>query len=584
MKNQFVSTCGSYVALVFDSTIRLYSNVTESEYYEYSLSDVMNKHKEKCGYNNNADNYNGYINKYSGNYIGHNTSNTCDNNGSNTGYNASSSGYNSLYYNASNAVRAKFLVWEIPVSENCTKFAVGVTDGTLDIVVIFELYQLKPIIIEVDAIGVSHVQWIGGPVPDSGSYVNCVQLAVFLNLSLDVKVYSLLTTNIQFTLAKPFTEIVTHPTKKNIWSILLTPYFDKNLMSRSVLKDEALIRPVLLHFWSDGSTSKLLASLKLNLLPGTESSLQWSPSGKWLRLYDNSSTLSGYRIYVYNFLGLHNKHVKDLTTHAAMPSIKFAPLLPSYLSLGEDLTWIPIWSSDENQEKIFVIAISQDFTLHSKYFDISTMLTINATQINLSATPMWSQSLDLKGKIRYTKLHYYLQKVIGNWKLITSRGNIAVFSSRSLVLVLRLSKTNVEVRFAVAAALAFVDSQIIDENRLIITFEDHIAVGNTSDVSVLTSTDSQFQHLKVRETSNIIDVITLENGTNGPLWNKISNVFGTHFVNITSPKRNSYRKGITSELMGDSKLAEKSYDLTDTFHSQKKRKLQMSISNPRKIA
>lgn len=529
MNDEIPSGCGNYVAYVSGSLILVYSKSPSDDAYAYDLSEVIGKHRDANGYGR-----------------------------------------------ALSAPTVKLFQWELPLYEDCSKFAVYISDDRLNAIAIFELFQPKPIIIEADPSGVASIQWISGPEPDSGSYKNCTQLAVFLDSLLDVKVYSLLTTTVQFTIPKPFiSDLIFHPTRRNIWSIVVTPYYAKTLMSRSVFKDESSIRPVILHFWTDGTTSKLLASLKMNFLPGADSRFFWSLSGKWLLVFDSSSSLSGYLLSVYNSLGLHNKPVKDLSAHTAIPTAKLVSA-PTCLSQGEDLRWTPILATEANQDVVYMTTISDEMILHYKCFDVMTMLTLKIVNAPLSSGLIWSQTVNARGSVKYSKLRYIPVTPAENWILIHRKDNSVLLLAGSVLVALRLADKKIEVLFTIVATLAPVQARVVNESCYVVAFRDHIVVCNSTSIHILTSSDYQFRLIDVEETETTVNVRTLEDHPSGPRWAAISNI--SAFLASQSPQKTA-PQNTAGPLLDDEDTTitrnstEKIDEVTDTFHNRKRRKI-----------
>lgn len=509
-----ISGCGNFFAYVSTTIILIYSKRPQApKILTYDVSSILSKHREDHGY------------EYE---IG--------------------------------PVKISMIEWEPPLIKSCTKTAICASDGSLNLVIILELNRLEPIIIEADPMGVARIQWIQGPEPDSGSYQNCTQLAVFPNLSLDVKVYSLLTTCIQFTLPKPFiSQILFHPKKVNFWSIVVTPYYHKNLISRSLFLDQAAIRPVILHFWTDGTTSQLLSSLKLDFLPGIHAKFVWSSSGRWLLVFDASSILSGYLLRVYNILGIHNKPVKDISAHTALPSVKFSSP-GSYLSLGADLEWFPFWSSEEGKECIYTMSVSEDFMLYYKCYDISVMLTRKPLKVPLSSGTVWSQTVDIKGSVKYAKLHNIPSKAASPWKVVAQKESIVFLSARNIVVALTVQQMQLVILFTIVTSLTFVDVSIVDDTNYIVAFNDNIVVSGPRALKVLATTEYSFEDIKTESTDGF-KVTAVEETPSGPRWRDIRDNITASSCKVLPPKASTTESG--------------TYELTDTFYDRKKRKLEV---------
>lgn len=524
MTKDRVSACGTHVASLSGSLLRIHSK-QQGDRSHWDLGHVLSKHSEDHGLRREFG-----------------------------------------------PVKVSCIEWELPLVTHCTKLALCVSQGSLTLILVLELNRPNPIVIEADPIGVSRIQWIGGSEQDSGSYQNCTQLAIFLAFSLHTKVYSLLTTTLQFTVPKPFTNhAISHPKKPNIWSLMVTPYHHKNLISRSVFKDETSLKPVMLHFWNDGITSRLIASLALDFIPGENLELLWSSSGKWLLLFDSSSTLSGYLVSVYNIFGVHTNKFKDIVAHTAQPTVKFTSE-PVCLLHGADLTWIPILNVDDGQDMIFMVSISEELTLHYKCHDLALMLTLKHHKIALKSCPIWSQTTDTRG-VKYTKLKYIPYKATQHWSNVATSGSVAILAAGNLVVALRVIQGRVEVIFTIVADLEFVTACISGENTCFIAFTDHIVACNSSTARVIAAaTDYQFTHMQVTETDGKSSLHTIEDHPTGPVWKQKMEVFETSVLlkPLSRPFEDTYLFERERREPNDPTA---SRELTDTFYGQKRRKL-----------
>lgn len=525
MNEEIPSGCGNYVAYISGSILLIFSKSPSDDTYAYDLTEIICKHRDANGYDR-----------------------------------------------VSNVATIKYFKWELPINEICSKFAVYISHGLMNAVVIIELFELKPIIIEADPGGVASIQWINGPKLEFGSYKNCTQIAVFLAGLLDVKVYSLLTTNVQFTIPKPFTsELIFHPTRINIWSIVVTPYYAKNLMSRSVLRDESSIRPVILHFWTDGTTSKLLASLKMDFLPGADSQFFWSLSGRWLFVFDPSSSLSGFLFSAYNSLGLHNKAVKDVSAHTAIPTVRHT-CAPICLSEGEDLEWSPLLASEDGQDFVYMTSISNEMIVTYKCLDILTMLILKAVTIPLTSGAIWSQTVDTKGSVKYSKIRYIPLIPTEKWRLIHRKDNSMILAAGNLLVALDLTDKTVEVEFTIVATLLVIDARVLKEKCFLIAYTDHIAVCKSTSIKLLTTSEYHFKLVDIQQTQTAINVRTIEDYPSGPRWDTFPNVLA--ILSSQSPQKLAGPSIDDEDITTQTKdSSERSHEITDTFYKQKRRKI-----------
>lgn len=518
MSDEAVSKCGNYVVTIKDLQIQVHSRNPAAPQPRWDLAQTVSKHRENNGYER-----------------------------------------------VTAHLKVTAVEWELPLFSECTKFAVCVSDGLLNLVLIFELAQPQSVVIEADPVGVSGVQWLSGPEPASGSYRNCTQLVVFLALSLCASVYSLLTTTQQFTLPKPFVDrALIHPTKNRLWSLVVTPYYHKNLISRSVFRDESSNRPVILHFWNDGTTSQLLASLALDHLPGAAASFLWSASGKWLLLFDASGALWGYLLHVYNLLGLHTRPVLDPASHTAQPVLHFC-LAPSCLSAGANLAWCPVWITENDHDTIYVVSICDEFMLHCSRHELAAMLSCNMPRLSLLSGPVWSQSVDTRGAARYVEVGHITATAAVTWQNVASKGDIVVFSAGNMVVALRLG-AKVQVLFTLVAALSFVGGCILSDAEVLILFTDHAVVCHNGVARIIASTDYEFTHVGVEEDASEATVNLIEERPSGPHWTIARGVFDLPVTRLTRNKHS---------LDEEKDTLKEEYELTDTFQDRKKRRTQV---------
>lgn len=172
-----------------------------------------------------------------------------------------------------------------------------------------------PVQIEIPE-GVDSIAWIpassaespeSDPNSSEGAYTGSTQLAVFTKLRLQLQVYSLDCSHVLFTIPKPLSLILVHPVAP-IWSVLVLPYFGKN--SNVMAKASADSNPILLHFHNLGPVSKLIYRLRLPMAPLTSPQLAWSPSGRWLLCFNDTDSLFGYDLLVFNALGIFKKSIR----------------------------------------------------------------------------------------------------------------------------------------------------------------------------------------------------------------------------------------------------------------------------------
>ncbi|RCK55637.1 hypothetical protein Cantr_08643 [Candida viswanathii] len=187
------------------------------------------------------------------------------------------------------------LQWEkvIPGSESA-KIGIVVDNIPLLIVFDFRNTETEPIFIrEPRQDGIESFEWIPpvSPEKEIGAYTNSRQLIVYSKLSLNAKVYSLDCTHVLFTIYKPITSLIIRPQHDNrFWSI-----FANTL--------EYNVPPVLYHFYNEGSVSVLIKHIRLPQGMDTTPSIEWSPSGTWLQIFNDTEHMFGYHLIVYSLLG-----------------------------------------------------------------------------------------------------------------------------------------------------------------------------------------------------------------------------------------------------------------------------------------
>lgn len=198
------------------------------------------------------------------------------------------------------------IVWENVVSgSSASKLAVAVFSHAL--VLIFDVNSSDdPIIIDAGIDGIENIEWIPPTTsrPTSeGAYTNSRQLALFTKLYLALKVYSLDYTHVLFTVPKPVSKTIIVRPNGDFWTVIAEPYHEKNSPKRSI--DAASSHPVAYHFINEGAVSRALYAFSLPNAPLVAPIVQWSPSGKWLMVFSDTDTLSGYTLQVYNSLGVY---------------------------------------------------------------------------------------------------------------------------------------------------------------------------------------------------------------------------------------------------------------------------------------
>lgn len=375
-----------------------------------------------------------------------------------------------------------------------------------ELLLVLELIEDRAPIIFDQSEGIDSFEWIpctresavatGVPadIEDSrleGAYSGNIQLAVFTKLRLQLNIYSLDCSHILFTIPKPISLILSHPTS-NIWSILVQPYFGKN--SNVMARANADNNPILLHFHSQGSISRLIYRLRLPMSPLTVPQLSWSPSGHWLLYFNENDSLFGYDLQVFNSLGIYKKSIIPDTDAVVSADTVFKlscltdgivddVTSSSLVSFGSS-KYFSKWLTLDNLECLLICNRNNDYS--GLEFTVISTTSFKIVQRGLllgtDITSVWrihdkkSYRSVLVPKLRLDEYNEVVD--------VLMMREFVGFQFNSLLLVYKvLYDTGVEWEFITAvntnSGIIAVDSLVVDEElHVVITTKNHILAYN----------------------------------------------------------------------------------------------------------
>lgn len=473
--------------------------------------------------------------------------------------------------------KVHLLEWEPLVSgARSTKVAAYVTQDNFHLLMVFDLAEEMPVIIEQDSVGVAHFQWIPlrSAVAES-AYSNAVQLAVFLNYGLELRVYSLDCTHVLFAVPKPFiARLAVRPLPLTMWTALALPYYDKNLASRSILASQNATYPVLLQFLNEGAVSTLAALLPLDFLPSSSAGLAWSQSGKWLLCFDDKEVLAGFKLRIFNLLAVHDKPTASLVAHPAQRTMEF-----THNDLDGAKDWLSDWGSVADTEYVLAVPSITDGVVKIKGYDITHMAPTPLHTLQLDGE-LWLQTADFLRKVRYHRMAY-LPKEKCRWSELYSFGQYHVLKGDQYVAIARSSyvtQLKFELVTVLAAALTFLKPFKLANDRFVLAFADHVAVLTSAGFEVIATSKYLFKSVEVFERDDDTVVVVVENTPGGPTWRQIHH--GTPHIdesNMEIMKRFQYIEDSSKvvNLLKEVELTQKvtpASDVTDTFQQNKRRR------------
>lgn len=529
-----VSGCGTYIALETGTDLQVHTLLPPSLYHSYSLDRCFSVHRQNCNYSPQKS-----------------------------------------------PVTLHRLEWETPTEDKCGKLAAFASDGTLSLVLIFDVSEKWPLVIEVDHDGVSALQWISGTAKE-GTYTNCSQLAVFMNFGTQLRVYSLDCTLMLFTVPKPvFDSIILRPGDSNIWSVVAEPYYEKNLAARSILTDPTRRLPTLLHFHNSGSTSNLLASLTLDFMPSASSKFTWSPSGKWLLYFDDLDSLFGYSLKIFNLLGIHSRPIKSVKEHQAQATLEYSEMSDAFVT-----GWMSTWGCIEDIEYVATVAEKAYTFIHVKAYAVSEGSATRKVAIDVTEGVNWTLITDSSRSVSY-QIHNGPLKPAGTWRTFMCLGQKLLLATDNLVAVILVKVATpllFEIEYTVSTSLSFLQAHELSESKIALVFSDHLAVLTSHGTKVLATSRYRFKKAHFSTSNHGTSITLVEETPSGPVWRQIvhnASVDAADDSNLAIMNRFDYQEESSKvvKLMRDVQHSEwglqgkrQPEDVTDTFHLNSKRR------------
>lgn len=411
------------------------------------------------------------------------------------------------------------MYWESVVAPSkSTKFALSISMDDFNAVIIYDITSSAedPVIIELES-AIEHVDWILGAPKEGSAYKNCTQLVLFDRLGLEARVYSLDCTKILFTLPKPtYKTVLRRPKLDNFWSLLSTPYYDKNLTARSITVDlQSASYPYLLHFTNDGSRSSLLASLELDFHPSPSAQITWDPSGTWICFFDANDSLFGYTLRVYNSLAIYETKVDSLAHHRALPVL--------YLRHNDGSGWVCQWSKME--ELLFIALIPQTTSqkIEMRLHGLSHLSIAYSVEVDLgSSENIWIyESSDAEASYRRTEV---CPETNFTWRRFEDSGKLIALCSDNVVAILRRSCVGAVVRIEPEAYISSLRCQGIQfvGDSIAILCEQCLVMYETGSVRILATSQYIFKSMKVSELLGVPFFTLVEHTPQGETWRQVT--------------------------------------------------------------
>ncbi|EMG46786.1 hypothetical protein SBY92_005310 [Candida maltosa Xu316] len=297
------------------------------------------------------------------------------------------------------------LQWE-SIRPNSVSTKIGIVITNLSLLVVLNLGEeaSQPIFIkQSQQDGIESFEWIPPALheKDTGAYQNSRQLIVYTKLRLSAKVYSLDCTHVLFTIFKPISSLIICPEKNNkYWSIVA-----------NTLKYNSL--PRLYHFYNEGSVSVLILQIKLPQSVTTSSEIEWSPSGTWLRFFDDKELVLGYNMLIYNLFGAVNENNN------------IEPLI-DVESIDDDVTntdgisfhgssFEASWLTSSLNEEFTTIANLQNRELEIQIVSMNLLRTVKIIKFDITGNQGWvetnnrfvSKKIDLPENLEITKTFHH---------------------------------------------------------------------------------------------------------------------------------------------------------------------------------
>ncbi|GEQ72875.1 hypothetical protein JCM33374_g6563 [Metschnikowia sp. JCM 33374] len=489
--------------------------------------------------------------------------------------------------------------WEHLNTPQSTKVAVYSSNDELNLILIFDLAEEHPIVIEADSFGVERLQWLPIYSSEKSAYVNSTLLAVFTKLGLELKVYSVIHTHVLISVPKPLIgEVYVRPGNSGIWSVIVSPYYEKNSSQKQIRDDVTSSLPALLHFHTDGISCSLLAALKLDFDPSVQAKFTWSHSGKWISYFDTFHSLNTHKLSVFNILGIHDKVVKHTTCHVSQATRTLDYKADSLESRLAGLTPKSIWGHIDSVEYIVVIPTSTKNTLSIRVSDISNSVKSQMHDADLDSGQIWQVSR-LEKAVNYRRVNRLPHIQSFSWSKSMSFGSCHLIAAENCVIIFK-SHFNGTLAFEIVATI-IVDSHLLDAIELsnechALIFADHIVLHTPAGMEVIASSHMQYSDVKLIENTDVLKISVIETTSGGLSWKQHDHklikgnrmVQKSEFSDVAITEKNNPRDAlakaikaggnrvdriVTSEGRGDpsdsSGLGE---EITDTFQAQKRRK------------
>lgn len=471
------------------------------------------------------------------------------------------------------------IYWEsVKSSEQSTKLAVSINAKDIYGVLIYDFSPnaLNPVVIELES-AIESVSWLLGVSKEGSAYKNCSQLVLFDHLRLEARVYSLDCTRMLFTIPKPVaSSVIMRPHNDQFWSILLIPYFSKNLTSRSILVDlQADNHPYLLHFKNTGSRSTLLASLALDHQPSLSAEIKWDPTGNWISFFDSNDSIFGYSLRVYNTLALHGNSIDDLADHMAQATL--------YHTHDKKNGWLSLWLVLDGLLFIAATPTNSSKSLEIRIHSLSFLSIRYSVTVNVGKSEnVWVQeSSDEQASYRRTDV---CPEDSFKWSNFKDSGDRSVLTSGNSVLILRRQHHDAIVKFEPEAFISSVrclDVQFFN-NSVALLFHDHVALYENETLSIKATSRYSLVELKITDALGSPAFTLTEQTPEGQTWmqkgqvseetnDDSSMLIADKFLYKEDSKVVNLLKEVQKSEWGRAARRRLSED-TDTFHLNYKRK------------
>lgn len=500
-------------------------------------------------------------------------------------------------------ISTSIIQWEYLNSVKSSKVAICASDGILHLVLIFSLDGEHPVVIEADFYGVERLQWLSLYPEVISAYSNCTFLAVFTKFGLELRVYSLTHTHMLFSVPKPLiNEMFIRPGDSGVFSVITSPYQEKNALQKDILDDPTALWPSLLQFYSrDGLPCSLLASLKLDFDPSPQAQFSWSLSGKWLMYFDTYHSLNAPKLSVFNILGIHDQPIEDAAQHVAQPTRKldFKPESDEAHIFGLRPSFM--WGHLQSVDYILVVPTSTKEILHIRVSDLYNMYKSEIIELDLNAGPIWRLLIYSANEHRYKRSNHLPNLSALNWSKTISFGSSHLVATDNCTVIFKSlfsDQLNFKITAVIFSSLALLETKELSNGSHILAFTDHIALLTPAGLDVIYSSATKYSQVKfVEEEDELkISIVETSTSTSGMKWTQIShNLKNRKTTSLTlnsaengtqddetNLKRSifNYTKGAgkverflhkvhTGVSSDSSGLAE---EITDTFQAQKRRR------------